>query len=266
MSAVSGAVGAVIGVGVTGFTSQLRQMRATPDWLLALFTTPLMTVAFVALVDHADRRDLTAYAVLAPALIALWQMALQTAGELVTTERENGSLEALLATPGSFAALLAGRIAAVTAVSLLAFVEAWGVGWAMTGSPLAVAHPVVFAATVLVSAAAMTATAGIMASVFVLARSARIFQNALSYPFYVLGGVVLPVALLPEPFAWLSRLVFLSWTSDLLRDAVAPAPVDAVVPRLLVIAALGAAAAGLSHHLLVRTVGRLRVTGRLSHA
>lgn len=253
-------------VALTGFTSQLREMRATPDWVLALFTTPLTTVALLAIVDRADRPDLTAYAVLAPALIALWQMALQTAGELVTAERDNGSLEGLLATPGSFTALLTGRIGAVTAVSLLAFVEAWLIAWLMTGTPLAVAHPAVLAATVLVSAVAATGTAGIMAAVFVLSRSARIFQNSLSYPFYVLGGVLVPAALLPEPLTWLSRLVFLSWTSDLLRDAVSPGPVAGVVPRLLAVAVLGAAAWALGHRLLLRTLARLRATGSLGHA
>ena len=53
-----------------------------------------------------------------------------------------------------------------------------------------------------------------MATVFVLARTAMLFTNALGYPFYILGGVLVPVAFLPGWLRPVSRLVFLSWSSD----------------------------------------------------
>ncbi|WP_125775324.1 ABC transporter permease [Antribacter gilvus] len=250
----------------TGVVVQLRQMRGTPDWFLALFTAPLTTAVFVTIFLHAGRGDLTAYGVLAPALIALWQMSLQTAGELIAKDRENGSLEALLAAPAPFAALLGGRVLAVVAVSLVAFAEAWAVGWALTGSPVDVAHPWVFLLVLGLTALAMTGWAGVMACVFVLARSARTFQNSLSYPFYVLGGVLVPVSLLPTWVEWPSRLVFLSWSSDLLRDALAAGPVVGLGARLAAVVGLGAAGYVVAHGLLGRTLQRVRRTGSLAHA
>ncbi|GIJ43602.1 hypothetical protein Val02_04880 [Virgisporangium aliadipatigenens] len=251
---------------LAGFRFQLRELPHRPDHLLALVTAPLMTLVFLAITRHAGRADLAGHAVLAPALIALWQMALLVAGELVAAERENGSLEALVATPSSFAAVIIGRVAAVTLVSLLGFVEAWLAAWAVFGVVVTVAHPVVFAATVLVSALAMAGTAGLMSAVFVLTRSARTFQNSLSYPFYVLGGVIVPVSLLPDWLAAPSRAVFLSWSSDLLRDAVDASTVEGVLPRLGAIAGLGFL--GLCAGLLAlrRAVDRLRRTGTLGHA
>ncbi|WP_289019128.1 ABC transporter permease [uncultured Ornithinimicrobium sp.] len=251
---------------VAGWRMQLQSMRNNPDWFLALILAPLQTVVFVTIFQHAGRDDLTSYGVLAPALIALWGLSLQTSGELITRERENGSLEGLLAAPGRFDLLMLGRTSVVTGLSLMAFVECWLVGWLLTGDLLAVAHPALFTAVVVATAAAMTGWAGVMASVFVLARSARTFQNSLSYPFYVLGGVLVPVALLPEWLQPLTRLVFLSWSSDLFRDSLAAQPVEDPLPRLVAIVVLGAAGFLLSHQLLHRALRRARTTGSLAHA
>jgi ABC-2 type transport system permease protein len=249
-----------------GFRVQLQQMRGNPDWFLALVTAPLMTAVFLAILHSAGRSDLAPYGVVAPALIALWQMALLTAGELISRERDNGSLEALVAAPASFAALLLGGIGAVTAVSLLGFVESWTVGWLFTGSPIPIHHAWLFAATVLVTAGAMTGTASVMSCVFVLARSARSFQNSLSYPFYLLGGVLVPVALLPSWVQVPARAVFLSWSSDLLRDSFRAEPVPGAAGRLVAILLLGAAGFAVGHLLLQRTLRRVRRTGSLTHA
>lgn len=254
------------GVVAAGWRMQWQSMRGNPDWFLALFTAPLLTAVFVTIFQHAGRGDLTTYGVLAPALIALWAMSLQTSGELISRERENGSLEGLLAAPGRFDAMLLGRIALVTTISLAAFLESWLAGWLLTGSPVPVVHPWLFAGTVLVTAVAMTGWAGVMASVFVLARSARTFQNSLSYPFYVLGGVVVPVAFLPDWLQPVTRLVFLSWSSDLLRETLTAGPLQNPAGSLTAIVVLGAAGFALSRHLLGRALRRVRTTGSLAHA
>jgi ABC-2 type transport system permease protein len=61
-------------------------------------------------------------------------------------------------------------------------------------------------------------------------------------------------------------LVFLSWSSDLLRDALSPAPVPDLASRLAVILVLGVAAYVLGLALVRRTVDRLRRTGSLTYA
>lgn len=251
---------------LAGWRMQWQSMRGNPDWLLSLLTAPLQTAVLVLIVVHAGRGDLTSYAVLAPALMALWAMALQTSGELISHERENGSLEGLLAASGRFDVVMLGRLTLVTVLSSVAFVEAWLTGWLITGTPLPVAHPWLLLVTVLVTTVAMTGWAGVMASVFVLARSARTFQNALSYPFYVLGGVLVPVALLPVWLQPVSAVVFLSWASDLMRDALSVAPVDDAPGRLAIVLGLGAAGFLLGHRLLHAALRRVRTTGSLTHA
>ena len=79
---------------------QLAAFRHSPGDLLTLLSVPLFTAMFLTIMRHAGRDDLAAYAVLAPGVIAVWQMALFVSGELVDKDRSLGTLEALLATPG----------------------------------------------------------------------------------------------------------------------------------------------------------------------
>jgi ABC-2 type transport system permease protein len=223
-----------------------------------------MTVVLLSISEHAGRRDLAAYAVLAPVLMALWDMALLIAGDVISRERSWGTLEALVATPARLAVVVLGRIAAVTAVSLLSFAEAWLVARLAFGVSLTVQHGRIFALCLLASAFAMAGTATLMSALFVLAPSARLMQNTLTYPFYLLAGVVVPVSLLPEWVRPLSDAVFLSWSADLLRRSLAPGPVDDAGRSLAVIAALGLA--GLLAGVLAvnRTLRRARADGTLS--
>ena len=112
----------------------------------------------------------------------------------------------------------------------------------------------------------MCATATLMSCGFVLARSAGSVRNALSYPFFVLGGVLVPVSLLP---AWVevpASLFFLSWSSDLLRDAVGAPVVDAAGWRLAALAGLALGCWAIALLALSRTLLRARASGEVGHA
>jgi ABC-2 type transport system permease protein len=248
------------------FRFELAVLRRSPGDLMVLVNTPLLTVIFLAITRSADRPDLAGYAVLAPAVMGLWGMAVLVSGEVVDTERWSGTLELLLATPASLPLVIVGRIAAVTAISLLTLVEAGLVAWLGFGVVVVVHHPVVFITALLATAVATAAWAAAMAAIFVAGRSARTFQNAISYPFYVLGGALVPVDLLPGWLQPVARLVYLSWASDLLRDAVEPGPVAAVPARLAAVLGLGLAGGVLGALLLGRVVDRVRRTGTVTFA
>ncbi|TDV48689.1 ABC transporter permease [Actinophytocola oryzae] len=248
---------------LAAFGFQLRKAWRSPDTLQAWLTTPFLTVVILAIADHSGRVDLAPYAVVAPTLMALWTITLFSAGEMITDERAQGTLEALVATPASFSTIVTGRLCAVVGLGLLAMAEAWLTAGLVFGLWISPAHPVVLLACLLVSAAAMAGTASVLTPLFVLAPSARILQNTLSYPFYLLGGVLVPAAELPEWLRPASRVIFLSWSSDLLRDGLASPPVAWVAPRLAVVALLGAAAYAVGVLLLRRVLLRVRHDGTL---
>lgn len=249
---------------VAGFRHQLRVIASDPDYVMPLITVPMFTLTFLAIVRHAGREDLTSYALLAPVLIALWALSLFSSGEVIAEDRWEGTLEPAIAAPVSFASVVLGRIFGVTAVALISFAEVAVAAWLAFGVVIEVHHPAAFALTLAATAFAVSGTAVIMAALFVLSRSPRTFQNSLSFPFYVLGGVLVPVAFLPDWLEPLSRFVFLSWAADLLRASLAPEPIDDLAARLAAVAGLGAVGFAVGALLLRWILVRVRRDGSLA--
>ena len=248
---------------LAGARVQLRFMTAYPDSLIPFFTAPLFTIVFMLVFKHAGRQDLTAYAAIAPVFIALWWLALFNSGWTITTERWNGTLEMLVAAPSSFGAVIFGRIAATTAVGTVSFVEAWLVARLIFGATVTIHHWGAFVLTVFATLAAMAGTAVGMAALFVLARNAVTFSNSASYPFYVLGGILVPVSFLPHWIRPLSSAVFLSWSADLLRAALRPTPMHDFAFRLGMVGLLGACGLAVGFWSMRVILVRVRTSGEL---
>jgi ABC-2 type transport system permease protein len=246
-----------------GLTAQFVTLARSPNSLLALATMPLTTVLFVGAVLHAGRADLVGHALVAPVLMAQWAMALLVAGELVDTERWQGTLELVVASPTSFPVMLAGRVLAVTTIGLVSFAEAAAVATLGFGLDVRIGDPGGFLLAAVATTFAVAGWATVLASALVLARNVRVLQNTLTFPIYLLGGVLVPVSFLPEPLRWLSRGVFLSWSADLLRATYASAAVPGLLPRVGVLVAFGSIGFLLGHGLLAASLRSLRSTGRL---
>jgi ABC-2 type transport system permease protein len=250
---------------LAGARIQLSFIRAYPDALIPFFTAPLFTAIFTMIFRHSGRQDLTGYAAIAPVFIALWWLALFQSGWVIQTDRWSGTIELLVAAPSSFAANVLGRIVATTMLGIVSFAEAWFVARVLFGTPVTVHHPWVFLLTGVVTLAAMAGTAVVMASLFVLTRSAATFSNSASYPFYVLGGILVPVSLLPGWLRPFSSVVFLSWSADLLRATLRPGSINDLAFRLGMVALLGACGFVAGALLLSWILRRVRGNGELAH-
>ncbi|MCT9007391.1 ABC transporter permease [Streptomyces rhizosphaerihabitans] len=244
---------------------QLRLAPRSPGTLQVWATAPLFTAVFLSIAEHAGRTDLTSYAIVAPTLMGQWALALGIAGELITEERSQGTLEAMIATPCRLSVVVVGRICAVSLLGITAMAEAWLVAGLGFGRWIAVPHPFVLGAALLANAAAMAGTASILSSLFVLMPSARIVQNTLNYPLYLLSGVLVPLSTLPGWLRPFGRLVFLSWSADLFRDALDGAAVSGPAARIAVVALLGLSGYVIGALLLARVLRRVRRLGTLTH-
>jgi ABC-2 type transport system permease protein len=242
---------------------QFQIVRSDRGYLNEILANPFFAIIFLGIVRAAGRRDLTAYAVVAPVLITLWGMALEISGDIVDSDRGVGILEGVVATPVGFPTVVSGRVLAVTLLSAVGIVETWLVARVGFGVDLVVHHPWVLVATLLATALAAAGTAVIMAGAFVLARTAKTFQNSLNYPIFLLAGVIVPLSFLPEWLRPVGRLLFLSWSADLFRESLAPAPVADFLPRLGIILALGAAGLVVGRAVLHVVLQRVRDLGTL---
>ncbi|WP_433232040.1 ABC transporter permease [Actinomadura formosensis] len=244
---------------------QLALSRRDPEHTLILLIAPMQTTTMLALTVTAHRPDVVANAVLAPGLIGLWVAALDYAGRIVPEDRWAGRFSPMIATPVPLGPVVAGRVAMVVLVGAAAFAESWLVAALGFGRVLAVADPALFALAVAVTCLATVGTATLLSAVLVVSRARDVLQNSLGYPFYILGGILVPVTVLPGWLHPLSRVVFLSWSAELLRGSVRgdargwPWSVAAIL-------GLGAAAMAAGLWLTRRYVNRARREGTVGFA
>jgi ABC-2 type transport system permease protein len=249
---------------LAGFGLELRIIRAAPDAFIPLVTAPFFALIFLSIVRESGRPDLQADALMAPVLMTLWWIALQHAGNLITGDRWQALLEPLIATPASLASVLLGRITALMGFGLISFFEVWAIGELVYGVSIPFEHPGALALTFLVTAFATAGTSVAFAAVFVMSRNAYTFTNSLSYPLYLLGGVLVPVAILPGWIQPVSSGIFMSWAADLLRASLKAPPIDDLWQRLGTVALLGAVSFVLGRLILFHVMQRMRAKGELA--
>lgn len=249
---------------LTAFRLQISLAMRTPNFWMAQSTAPPQTVLFLSVLDAYDRPDLVVHALLAPMLVSMWGTAVWTGGGVVRDDRWSGRLELHAAAPTPYAAVVTARVAAVVTLSLLTVPITLFTAWATYGVTARVAHPGLLVATLLLTAAAITATGIVFTSMTILSRVANTFQNSASYPLLLLGGAFVPLALLPDWVRPLGRLVFLSWSSDLLRDAITSPAVAGWPGRMSMVALLGTAGFLAGYRLIRVIMRRVAVTGTLA--
>ena len=181
----------------------------------------------------------------------------------MTRERDFETLELAVASPASFPAVIFSRIMVITLISLIGIVESWLIIRFVFGVDVTIHHPWVFVATMLMTAFASGGTALIPAALFCFAQATRTFQNSILYPVLLVSGVLVPVAVLPDWLEPVSRLVFLYWSANLLRDSMHTATPEGVLWGLAFMAILGAGAAFVGGALIIRMLNYLRQEGRL---
>lgn len=244
---------------------QFQIVRADRAYLNEIVANPFFAIIFLGVVRAARRDDLTAFALVAPVLITLWGMALEISGEVVASDRWNGVLEQVVAAPTRLATIVFSRVLTVSTLGLAGVIETWLVARVLFGVDVTVHHPPEMVAALAATILAMTGTGLGMAALFVMMRSVRTFQNTLNYPVFLLAGVLVPISFLPGWVHPFSRLIFLSWSADLLRDALRPGPMTDFGLRLGMVLLLGALGAVVGRWALGAVLNRVRVLGTLGY-
>jgi ABC-2 type transport system permease protein len=244
--------------------AQLSITRHNIEDLLPVIVMPLLTFVSMAILIHSGRGDLAPNALSASLLITVGQMGFFVAGEIVAADRNHQLLELIVASPASYAVVLAARVLVLAVLGLVGFFEGWLIAGAVFHVYIAVEHAGALVATLLATVFAATGTALLFTALLGLARTTRTFQHAVNGPFYLLGGVLVPVSYLPAWLQPLAPLTFFYWSAELVRDALRPAAVHALAPRLGAILALGLAGGLIGALVIARMLDRLRRDGALS--
>lgn len=241
-----------------GFRLQLALTRRTPAQMLVVVTAPLFSAIFLSLAIYRHSPHIVDV-VIGPGLIGLWVISLDVAASMLTNDRWGGQLELFLGTSASMSLVVLGRVLAVSAVGMITFLESWLVARVFFGVTVPMEHPALVVLALLVTAVGSAFTATLLASGFMLSRNLHVFQNSLSYPIYILGGIVVPIVALPGWVHPFSTVVYLYWSADLLRGAMGTAHPGRVALDIGMSLSLAAAALAIGVVLTSRFKQRLRV-------
>jgi ABC-2 type transport system permease protein len=246
---------------LAGVRLQFALFRRNPGMLAVFVSLPFFSAIFLSGVEAAKRSSLAADAVLGPSMIGLWAISLDLGGSLVDNERVQQTFELLVIAPSSLPRVIAGRIFSITGLGMLAFVESILFARVAFGVQIHISQPAPMALTLAATAVAMAGTSTAMATVFVAMRAARRFGNVLGYPFYIIGGLLVPVTFLPLWIRPLSWLTYLYWSSDLLRDCLTSRPIADFGWQLLAVLATGLIAYLAGMRVMFRVIEVLRNDG-----
>lgn len=249
---------------LAGLRFQFWQLRRDFDSLQTFVLTPLFTIIFGGIVLSTGHRALLPGAVLGAALLGMWTFCLSAGGSVLEQERWSGTFEALVSTPARLRLVVLGRVTWVIMLALLAVPEAWLVALIIFHQAIRISHVGLFVLAIALTALGLHATAMLFGSLFVLAREGLIFQNALAYPIYLLGGLAFPVTVLPGWLQVISRILYLTWGSDLLRRSLVPAAVTSAGSKLAWLAVTAVLVSVIGQLLFGAVLRRARVQGTLN--
>ncbi len=180
--------------------------------------------------------------------------------------RENGALEALLVTQTSVPLLLAGSaLYPFLIASLRTLVY---LGWAVLvfGFPVTSANWPAAAAALLASVLAFAGLGILSASYILLFKRGNPARWAILGVSALVGGVMYPVAVLPEPLQWLARLTPISYSLEAVRSALlAGASFAAVWPAVRALLLFAAVLLPLSLAVFAWSLRRTKMAGTLTH-
>jgi len=243
---------------------QLILAFRTPNYWMAIITTVPQVVIFLSVIEAFERPDLITNALMAPILMTIWSTSLWTGGSVMRDDRWRGLLEMHAAAPQPYGLVVAARVGAVIVLSLLVIPVTLATAILTYGVEIEVDHPGLLTVTMILTALAVIGSGIIFSSMTILSRAAVTFQAAASYPFLLLGGVFVPLELLPDWVQPLGRLVFLSWASDLVRDSVSSGVVDDVAFRIGALILLGGIGFFVGQGLVRVVLNKVRVSGEIS--
>lgn len=191
----------------SSFWVQLQESITNSTLIFTLVIQPMLfTVLSIGLYRYGGKGDLSLYAMIGVALIGMWNVNLWTSGFVVFNERRGGTLELLLATPGSLMLVLFGKSLSNSVVSLGAMVITLLTGALLFGVRLNLSNPLGFVGALLLTVLALTTLGLLFATLFVLTRTARNMTQLLNYPIFILSGLTFPITILPlwtRPFSWI---------------------------------------------------------------
>lgn len=185
--------------------------------------------------------DYFSYVLVGMMLQRFMNIAMYNYAGAIRSEQMSGTLEAMLVTPTPLSRIMVGASVWSYVMSAVQMGLMLLVGVFVFGVRLQPAGIWVMTATLLLSVLALSGIGILSAAFIVYFKRGNPVNFLISTASLLFGNVIIPSAALPARFAWISRLVPISYATEAMRGAVyRGAGFAEVGPQLLVLAGFGA--------------------------
>lgn len=189
--------------------------------IFAVFVQPLIIAILGLLMLQEKAGDYGIFVVVGSGLTGLWSSLLFVSGNAITHERWTGTLEVLVGVPTPLWLVVLGKNLAHVVQSLGSMVLAYALVSILTGYPLTIQQPLLFAVSTIFIVISFVCFGLLLSPLFIVNPDVQRFQNALEYPVYILAGFLFPILLLPGWSNPLSYILAPYWASVALQSAAA---------------------------------------------
>ncbi len=247
---------------VHGARSQVRELLAAPGAFLviSLVQPAAIGAILLALAPDIDAARATRWSV-GVANLSLWSMAVWSVGGTLRLEKIQGTLSRLVTGVVQPAWVILGRSLGAIGAAAAGILGSLAFVMIAAGRGVVVEAPLLFAGAAVLSVFSAAAFGLLLAALFVRTRMANRISEAILYPVYIFGGILLPLDLFPPAARIPANAVSLYWGRRAATEAALNGAADPVA--FLMLAGLSAAYLALGLLALRSVVNQIRSTGRI---
>ncbi|MDH5606545.1 MAG: ABC transporter permease [Anaerolineae bacterium] len=201
------------------FEMTFRQNMVDSFILFTIVVQPLL-IAILAMWMLRERGgDYAIFVIVGSGMSGLWSSLLFVSGNSITSERWNGNLEGLVASPTPIQFAVFGKAMANVTQSLLSMIASYSVVAVLFDVQLRMEQPLVFFSSLVLTMLTFMTFGLIISSVFVINPDVQRWQNGLEFPIFILAGFLFPISLLPGWTNPLSYILAPYWATRVLHAA-----------------------------------------------
>lgn len=201
--------------------TQIRQSMARPMMRFVVLFQPAVFVTITYFMFKASNvPGYGEYIVVGPGLLTLWMTILWSSATDIDRERAMGTLEVLIIAPVPFPITMLGKILGNTMLGVFSLALSYVYAGLLNGSLIPIAHPGLVLLTLILSTWSVIGFSLTLALIFTLYRGANVIANGLSFPVYLVSGLLFPLAMLPVPVRIIGLSMPLGWAKEAMRWAV----------------------------------------------
>jgi ABC-2 type transport system permease protein len=202
-----------------GVVLQVHEARRSSNLIVHGIVQPLVVISLGLYARGSADPAYAGQVVAGAATLSLWTMVLWQSGTMLLRDRQAGALATIMVRPYPLVAILLGRtlLVALTTLATNALVILAIVNL-RSGPPPALPGPATMAVLAALAAGSAACLGVLLSAVVVAYRGAAIVIDTFVYVIFVLGGLLIPVNLLPAGVRWPAELVSLHHVAVMVAD------------------------------------------------